>query len=158
MSASALERIDRWIGRRIFHPPIVALCQRTGMSQRAVARYGWMLATWTLLMRISFGSLGGWVISIFVIVVTIIETARAAINPEAPIPRLDLLRRIILISTVLDIVALAIATSQRGFPGFEWKYAWDLFALIAEYAKTIRTIPPLGKGGRRFSLPKFSTK
>lgn len=31
--------------------------------------------------------------------------------------------------------------------------AWDMFALVGEYVKTIRTIPP-----RRFSTMKASTK
>lgn len=151
MPSSAIERVDHWVGRYIFHPPIIALCQRSGMSQRAVARYGWMLATWTLVMRINFLNAGGWAVAIFVIPITVIETARAAINPEAPTVRLDLLRRILLIVTALDIVALIFLTVQRGFPGLEWKHAWDLLALTAEYAKTIRAIPPLTKTRRRLA-------
>jgi hypothetical protein len=135
-------RIDHWIGKEIFHPPIILLCQLTGISQRAVARYGWMLAAWTLVMRISFEGIGDWIFSIIAILVTFLETARAAMTPDAPTLRNDLLRRIILIFTVMDIVGLAIGTAQHGFRGFSWNHAWDLFALIAEYAKTIETIPP----------------
>jgi hypothetical protein len=135
-------RIDHWIGKEIFHPPIILLCQLTGTSQRAIARYGWMLAAWTLVMRISFEGVGDWIFSIIAILVTVLETGRAAIAPDAPTLRNDLLRRIILLFTVMDIVGLAVGTAQHGFRGFTWNHAWDLFALIAEYAKTIETIPP----------------
>lgn len=152
-----LERLDHWVGRNIFHPPIIALCQRTGLTQRAVARYGWMLAAWTLVMRISLTSIGGWIFSIVAILLTVIETARGAINPEAPMIRLDLLRRVVLVSALLDIVAVIVITRQRGFPGFEWKHAWDLFALVAEYAKTIRTIPPLRSTGKKRVLSQAAS-
>jgi hypothetical protein len=137
-----LARIDHWIGKEIFHPPIIWLCQLTGMSQRAVARYGWMLAAWTLVMRIGFQGIGDWLFSVIAILVTVLETARAAVAPDAPTFRNDWLRRIILIVTALDIVGLAFGTARHGFRGFNWNHAWDLFALIAEYAKTIETIPP----------------
>lgn len=149
-----LVRLDRWFGEEIMQPPIIWLCQRTGMTQRAVYRYGWMLATWTLVMRISFQGIGDWVFSVLAIVFTVMETARAAFMPDAPAPRSDFLRRLVLLLTIYDIVRIAAATGQHRFHGLNWSHAWDLFALIAEYAKTIDTIPPrrtrekAGRNGR----------
>jgi hypothetical protein len=137
-----IRRIDAWIGTRLFHPPIIWLCQRTGMTQFGVARYGWMLAAWTLVMRIGFEGVGDWIFSALVLVVTVIETWRAAVMPNAPSRRSDGLRLIILLFAAFDVGTLIFLSARYGFPGFQWSHAWDLFALTAEYAKTIRTIPP----------------
>jgi hypothetical protein len=137
-----IRRIDHWIGTRLFHPPIIRLCQRTGMTQFAVARYAWMLAAWTLVMRISFEGVGDWIVSALILVVTVLETWRAAVMPNAPTRCNDGLRSIILLFAAIDIGTLIFTSARSGFPGLSWSHAWDLFALIAEYAKTIRTIPP----------------
>lgn len=137
-----IRRLDRWIGIRLFHPPIIWLCQRTGMTQYAVARYGWMLAAWTLVMRISFEGVGDWIFALLVILVTVLETWRAAVTPNAPSLRADGLRIIILLFAAFDVGVLLVVSAKDGFPGLRWGHAWDLFALTAEYAKTIRTIPP----------------
>ncbi len=112
------------------------------MTQFAVTRYGWMLAAWTLVMGISFEGGGHWIFSALIIVVTLIETWRAAVVPNSPTRRSDGLRIIILIFAAFDIGTLVFVSARSGFPGFHWGHAWDLFALTAEYAKTIRTIPP----------------
>lgn len=140
--AAMISRLDHWIGTRLFHPPIIWLCQRTGMTQFAVARYGWMLAAWTLVMRIGFEGIGDWIFSALILVVTLIETWRAAVMPNAPTRRSDGLRIIILLFAAFDLGWLVVVSARHGFPGFRWGHAWDLFALTAEYAKTIRTIPP----------------
>jgi len=137
-----LDRLDRWFGTEIMQPPIIWLCQLTGMTQRTVYRYGWMLAAWTLVMRISFEGIGDWVFAVVAILLTIMETARAAFMPDAPTPRSDFLRRIVLLFAIFDVVRLAMGTAQHGFHGFTRSHAWDLFALFAEYAKTVDTIPP----------------
>ena len=144
-----IRSIDLWVGTRLFHPPIIWLCQRMGLSQFAVARYGWMLAAWTLVMRISFEGLGDWLFSALVILVTVFETWRAAVTPNAPTRRSDGLRIIILLFAAVDIGTLVVVTVRHGFPGFQWSHAWDLFALTAEYAKTILTIPPRRAPARR---------
>ena len=128
------------------------------MTQFAVARYGWMLAAWTLVMRISFEGVGDWIFSMLVILVTVLETWRAAVMPDRPSGRTDGLRIIILLFAMFDLGALIVVSALHGFPALRWGHAWDLFALVAEYAKTIRTIPPrkrkeerrrLVPGGRR---------
>jgi|GEM_PF-1024638 len=137
-----LRRFDRWFGQGIMHPPIIWFCQRTGMTQFAVTRYAWMLAAWTLVMRISFEGIGDWIFSALVVIVTVLETWRAAVMPDAPTRRNDGLRIIILLFALFDVGLLVFLSARYGFHGFSWGHAWDLFALIAEYAKTIRTIPP----------------
>ncbi len=137
-----IRRLDLWIGTRLFHPPIIWLCQRIGMTQFAVARYCWMLAAWTLVMRISFEGVGDWIFSVLIVLVTVLETWRAAVMPNVPSQRTDGLRINILLFAIFDVGMLIVVSARHGFPGFRWGHAWDLFALTAEYAKTIRTIPP----------------
>lgn len=90
-----LTDIDLWIGKTLFVPPIVRLCQLTGQSQFAVSRLFWFIAALdgfyrseTLVSSIVFG----------------------------------------LMSLFMMLTALSIEF-------------W-VFVLIAEYAATIRTIPP----------------
>ena len=144
-----LNRLDAWIGRELMHPPITWFCQRTGMTQRAVSRYAWMLAAWTLVMRIGFDGIGNWLFAVLVILMTVRETAIAAIAPDRAAAPIGFLRRAIVLLTVFDIVTLTVVTARHGFPGLHWGLAWDLFALVAEYAKTIDTIPPRRIGARR---------
>ena len=144
-----IRRLDHWIGSRVFQPPIIWLCQRSGMTQYAVSRYAWMLATWTLVMRISFAGVGNWLLSVLILLMTLIETYRAAMTPNLPIPRNDGLRCIILIFALVGLARVVIVSAQSGFPGFNLSHCWDLFALVAEYAKTIDTIPPREVAGAR---------
>jgi len=137
-----LRRIDAWLGRAIMHPPIIWLCQRTGSSQYAIASYAWMLAAWTLIMRITFDGLGDWIWALLIVVVALFETTLAALHPDRPRRSSAGLRILILVFTLYDVVQLAVRSGHTGFAGFNWGDAWDLFALIGEYAKTIRTIPP----------------
>ena len=148
-----LTRFDAWFGRAIMHPPIIWLCQRTGSSQYAIASYAWMLAAWTLIMRITFNGFGEWIWALLIVVVALFETALAALYPDRPRRSSAGLRLIVLAFTMLDLIQLAIHTSRNGFTGFTWSHAWDLFALIGEYAKTIRTIPP-----RKLPEPKVSAR
>ena len=137
-----LTSFDQWIGAKIMQPTIIRFCQFTGLSQFAVARYGWMIAAWTLVMRISFEGWGNWIYSLLAILLSLRETYLAAMHAEQPAAANDLMRRLILLFTAFDVCTLVMATYMRGSPGLNWSHAWDFFALVAEYAKTIRTIPP----------------
>ena len=137
-----LNRFDVWFGRAIMHPPIIWLCQRTGSSQHAIASYAWMLAAWTLIMRITLNGFGEWIWAVLIVVVALFETAQAALHPDRSRRSSAGLRLIVLAFVAFDLVQIAIHTSHSGFKGFNWGHAWDVFALIGEYAKTIRTIPP----------------
>ena len=153
MVSSMLTEFDAWFGRAMMHPPIVWLCQRTGSSQYAIASYAWMLAAWTLIMRLTFNGFGEWVWAILIVVVALFETSFAATNPDRPRPSSAGLRMLVLVFVLIDLIQFAIHSEHNGFHGFNWGHAWDIFALIGEYAKTIRTIPP-----RKPSRAKSSTR
>ncbi|MGZ8310790.1 MAG: hypothetical protein ACXWUR_01890 [Allosphingosinicella sp.] len=125
-----LANLDAWLGRTLFVPPIIKFCQLTGQSQFAVSRLFWFIAALdgfyrsdTLLSSVIFG------------VLSLIMMFTASLRADAPTRSSSWMRMIALLLLVVDIVAGAISGAWAGVE------FW-LFVLIAEYAATIRTIPP----------------
>jgi hypothetical protein len=126
----SLTRVDFWIGRTLFVPPIVLLCQLTRQSQFAVSRLFWFIAaldgfyqsqTWVSL--ILFGSL-----SVFMMLTA---------SLRADMPTFSVLSvRMLAMAALVISAGVGVATDQ--WSGIEF---W-VFVLLAEYAATIRTLPP----------------
>ena len=126
-----LANLDAWLGRTLFVPPIIKFCQLTGQSQFAVSRLFWFIAALdgfyrsdTLLSSVVFG------------VLSLIMMFTASLRADVPTRSSSWMRMIALALLVIDIV---IGATTGAWAGVEF---W-LFVLIAEYAATIRTIPPL---------------
>src|SRR3546814_490948 len=126
-----LTSIDLWIGKKLFVPPIIKLCQLTRQSQFAVSRLFWFIAALdgfyraeTLLGSILFGGM------------SIVMMVTASLRADMPTGSLIWFRMLALALLALDLVKAA-ATGE--WSGVEF---WIL-VLIAEYAATIRTIPPI---------------
>lgn len=135
--------IDHWIGKTLFVPPIIKLCQLTRQSQFAVSRLFWFIAALdgfyraeTLFMSVIWGGLS---------VYMMLTAARRADIPTASFMFLRLLA-----------IALLILDLLKGITMGEWAGTefW-VFVLVAEYAATIRTIPP--KETSRMSARASST-
>lgn len=128
-----LEVIDQWIGRTLFLPPIVKLCQLTRQSQFAVSRLFWFIAAMDGFYRAEtlFGSILFGVLSLAMMVT-------ASLRADMPTRSSMWFRMLALLFLSIDIVAGA---TTGEWAGIEF---W-LFVLIAEYAASIRTIPPLEK-------------
>lgn len=125
-----LTSIDLWIGKTLFLPPIIKICQLTGQSQFALSRLFWFIAALdgfyradTLLSAIVFG-----LMSVFMMLT-------ASLRADMPAYSSLWFRMLALLFLVLDVIKGA--TTQE-WAGVEF---W-VFVLIAEYAATIRTIPP----------------
>ena len=123
-------QIDHWIGKTLFVPPIIKLCQLTRQRQFAVSRLFWFITALdgfyradTLFMSIIWGCL-----SIYMMV----TTSRRADSPTAS-------------HMFLRLLAIALLTLGllKGITLREW-FGTDfwIFVLVAEYAATIRTISP----------------
>ena len=41
---SIIRRLDIWLGKTLFHPPIILICQRTRQTQYAVHRALWFFS------------------------------------------------------------------------------------------------------------------
>lgn len=126
----SLTNIDLWIGKTLFVPPVIKLCQLTGQSQFAVSRLFWFVAALdgfyradTLISAIIFGGM-----SIFMMLT-------ASLRADIPTSSSVWFRMLAFGFLVLDLMQ---AAGTGEWLGTEF---W-VFVLVAEYAATIRTIPP----------------
>ena len=146
--AAMIRRLDLWIGTRLFHPPIIWLCQRTGLTQHAVSRYAWMIATLTFPARIGSGPeyTGAGYIA-FSICMGVMITAATPFLANVPTRPLFGFRLIIWGIALAQVIAQAV--HPRVAPDTIWAMSWTVLALTAEYAKTITTVPPRKRRERR---------
>jgi hypothetical protein len=124
------DRIDHWIGRTLFVPPIVKFCQITRQSQFAVSRLFWFIAGLDGFYRAE--TLVGSILWGAVSLVMMVSAARRADSPTVSLMFFRLLAVFLLLMDVLK----GVFTNE--WAGFEF---W-IFVLVAEYASIIRTIPP----------------
>jgi hypothetical protein len=128
-----IERMDHWIGRTLFVPPIVKLCQLTRQSQFAVSRLFWFVAALdgfyradTLFASVLFGAM------------SVLMMITASLRADMPTRSSMWFRMLALLFLAMDVAAGAVTGKWAGTE------FW-LFVLIAEYAASIRTIPPLAE-------------
>ena len=126
----SLDTLDLWIGKTLFVPPIVRFCQLTRQSQFAVSRLFWFVAALDGFYRADslFSSILFGVLSIFMMIT-------ASMRADMPTRSSMWFRMFALAFLVLDLITGAVTGKWAGTE------FW-LFVLIAEYAATIRTIPP----------------
>lgn len=134
-------RIDLWIGKTLFVPPIIKLCQLTRQSQFAIARTFWFLAALdgfyraeTLLSSILWGAM------------SILMMVTAARRADSPTQSFILFRLLGIVFLAVDLVGGAATGSWAGAE------FW-MFVLVAEYAATIRTLPPEETAKSRATAP-----
>lgn len=130
-------KIDHWVGSTLFVPPIIKLCQLTHQSQFAVSRLFWFIAALdgfyradSLLWSILWGGVS---------VVMMITASQRADMPTASF----------MFFRMLGLALLAFGL-LRGMTLGEWAGTefW-VFVLIAEYAATIRNVPPKDEADAR---------
>ena len=122
--------IDKWVGQTLFVPPIVKLCQATGQSQFAISRLFWFVVALDQL-RIAQTLTGQIIAGIFSIVMMLTASLRANMPAYS-------LRGFRIFAMVLLLLDVAHGVKSGVWLGVE---IWALI-LFAEYAATIRTIPP----------------
>ena len=122
--------IDHWIGRTLFVPPIVKLCQLTRQSQFAVSRLFWLIAALD-----GFYRADSWFSAALFGGMSILMLVTASLRADMPTRSSLWFRMMGLLFLALDIMEGAVRGSWLGVE------FW-IFVLIAEYAATIRTIPP----------------
>jgi hypothetical protein len=122
--------IDHWVGKTLFVPPIIKLCQLTRQTQFAVSRLFWFIAALdgfyhaeTLFSSLLWGGM-----SVFMMIT-------ASQRADHPTISFMFFRMLSVAFLALDLVKGA-ATGE--WAGTEF---W-LLVLIAEYAATIRHVPP----------------
>lgn len=130
---NVLPRIDAWIGKVLMHPPIILICQLARISQHAFNRYLWWIVALHALWQDDHRQIA---FTLFFILFALARTVSAARDPDRE-SRSTLFLRIFFLAALITSVAM-----------LPFGYHLDgtdldtLMALIAEYAATIRTIPP----------------
>ncbi|ATE65571.1 hypothetical protein [Rhizorhabdus dicambivorans] len=121
---------DVWVGKTLFVPPIIKLCQITRQSQYAVSRLLWFVTALDQL-RIATSLTSQIIAGLFSLFMMFTASFRA----DMPAFSMRWFRMFALAFLVLDVAA--------GLIGNDWKGVeiW-LFVLFAEYAATITNIPP----------------
>jgi len=125
-----IAKLDHWIGSTLFVPPIIKLCQLTRQSQFAVSHLFWFIAALdgfyraeTLFSSILWGGM------------SLLMMFTASQRADRPTASFMFFRMLGLVFLGFGLVK-GVATGE--WAGSEF---W-IFVLIAEYASTIRTIPP----------------
>jgi hypothetical protein len=138
-----IETVDLWVGKNLFVPPIVRFCQLTRQSQFAVSRLFWFVAALdgfyradTVFTAILFG------------VLSLVMMVTASLRADRPTRSSMWFRMLALTFLVFDLAAGAVTGKWAGIE------FW-MFVLKAEYASTIRTIPP--RALKKVGAPVSST-
>jgi hypothetical protein len=125
-----LSRLDAWVGRTLFIPPIIKLCQLTRQTQFAVPRLFWFIAALdgfyraqTLFSSVLWGAMS---------VVMMVTAARRADSPTASF----------MFFRMLALLFLLLGAAKGAVTGDWAGIEFWLLVLVAEYAATIRTVPP----------------
>jgi len=122
--------IDVWVGKTLFVPPIIKFCQLTRQSQYAVSRLLWFVAGLDQL-RLATSLTSQILAGLFSLFMMFAASFRA----DTPVISTMGLRIMTLMLLALDVFSGVVS---GGWKGVE---IWILL-LFAQYAATIRTIPP----------------
>ena len=124
-------KIDYWIGKNLFVPPIIKFCQLTRQSQFACSRLFWFVASLDAFNHAQ--TLGG---SLLWGGMSLLVAFTATLRADNPTMSFRLFRLLGLVCLGYDLIHGA---STGAWAGSDF---WML-VLIAEYAATIRTLPPV---------------
>lgn len=128
-------RLDVWLGKNLFHPPIILVCQLTRQSQYAVHRALWFFAVChATYYAMAKGAGWGW--TIFLWIWVSMTFASAAFFPDRPTRSSGYMR--FLFGAMFAIGVLSLPITGRVSDAM----VRELVILFAEYAATIKTIPP----------------
>jgi hypothetical protein len=127
---SWISEIDAWLGRTLFVPIIIRVCQLTGQTQYAIARILWFAAGLYMLWYAT--SIPERVLAGVFCFVMMLSAGMRADHPKAS---MLFFRMFWWVGLITDILA-RLNGQDRGNIGT------DILILFAEYAATIRTIPP----------------
>ncbi len=140
-------RLDAWLAKYAFHPPIIWFCQITRQTQYAASRLFWFTAMLMMFYRAS--SL--WA-QVFMGLMCLSGMLSASLRANEHTESWSVMRRIWLCLAVLDtsLFVLCVIYDEK-VGGASLNVAIDIVVLFAEYAATIKTIPPRKTRERKVS-------
>ncbi len=128
-----IHRLDAWLAKHLFHPPIILVCQLTGCTQYALHRYLWWLLA---LISVATDDHASWSMSAFNTLFAFARTLSAGFRPDRPTSSALALRMFFWALIAMDLLLTLPGADGLG------TLLYMLTALFAEYAATITTIPP----------------
>jgi hypothetical protein len=131
-----LRRFDRWFGTRVAHPPIIWICQRLGINQHAFHRLAWWIAALLAVASDHDGERGTPFVWLGIAAVRTLGAGLLMSQPTRDLPIVRFLTWCTLIVWTLPLILVPRDIATTGI------FLYALLALFAEYATTIRTIPP----------------
>lgn len=137
-----LSRLDVWLGKTLFHPPIILACQIMRQTQYAVHRALWFFA---FCYAAYYAREIGWAWLVFVWLGVLGMFTSAAWFPDREVRSRGWVRFLLWQCLAFNLAELFLFS--RLSPGL----AQNIIILFAEYAATIKTIPPRRKRERRTS-------
>lgn len=121
------ERIDSWVGKNLFVPLVIRWCQQFGVTQHRVHRVCWFIAA-----LLAFYFAHSMASKIFFGCFAVFMCFEAGLmSDNVPSTSWRWFRLLVIACLAVDVFEL------------NYRPIYDLLVLIAEYASTIRTIPPL---------------
>jgi hypothetical protein len=120
--------IDHWVGKTLFIPIIIKVCQKAHVSQYIFASYSSASATMYWLWL--FQGVAPWFFYAVMVLIAVFQVSIVALRIELAHGSQKLTRWMCLFFGTFDLVVLSAVT-----------VFWALM-LFAEYARTIDTIPP----------------
>lgn len=131
--------IDCWVGRTLFVPLIIRVCQRLRISQYRFHNYGWLIGAYLQLAAAMAKGEGQSLAFAIALVLTILY-GRNLDHQGHDSPAM---RWFLLVGNVVHIAA-HVTGRHILFCGPNWDLSCPILLiwLAAEYARTIKTIPP----------------
>lgn len=127
---NAAREADTWIGKTLFIPIIIRVCQATRQSQYATSKTLWFAAC----LHALYFSTGG-VGSIMLIVLCAGYLLYAGLAADRPNQSQFWFRALMWLNLIIEAL--------RGTNSDNWNgLVWTLIVLFAEYAATITHVPP----------------
>lgn len=142
MVVNFLSRLDAWLGMNLFHPPIILLCQLTRQTQYAIHRALWFFAA---LHATYYDKHDSWGWAAFLWIWVIFNFLGAVLVPDMEAKSYGPFRAVFWIFFLIGVLGLVVLGELSN------STVRALMILFAEYAATIKTIPPRRKRERRTS-------
>jgi hypothetical protein len=152
-----LRRLDHWVGKHLFVPPIVRVCQLAKITQYRFIMYARLVA-YIALISDPPQHWYDWILYIWLTLVTLIYVFGAGLLSDeqmaAVVKKGDHFNtRMLFWFLTFYLLAVQTGIHKTYSP---WELA-PLFLLFAEYARTIDTIPPLEAKEKKTSAnPKLA--
>jgi len=134
-----LTKIDLWLGKKLFIPIIIWICQRAKITQYKFNIYAWVIATFSVIYSSELKNATDWVVLVLMSICALFWILQAALIPDMPRNPTGLWFRFFIMTCIVlfDIIPTIAGTPIRN------NIIFGPLVLFAEYALTIKTIPPL---------------